>query len=260
LSEVKEPLRQQLLAQRVRALAEEKAGRIAAALRKGRSLDDAAKAEGLSIQTSPPFARGESIEPVASPLLVARAFSVAKGQPDPEAYGVPRGAVFFELAEIQPPRLPDRKEVEPRIRTELAEDKALERARAAALELRVRAERIGLEKAATALGLLRKETPSPVGRGQALGDLGTGAALDKAAFSLPEKTLSEPVRVTGGYAILRVLERNAFDPAAFEKEKARIVATLRQEKRNQFFQAYLNEARDRFRVERRPDVFQRVVG
>ena len=56
-----------------------------------------------------------------------------------------------------------------------------------------------------------------------------------------------------------VLERNDFDPAAFEKEKGRVGAALRQEKRNQFFQAYLNEARDRFRVERRPEVFRRVV-
>lgn len=260
LSEVKEPLRQQLVAQRVRALAEEKAGRITASLRKGRSLEEAARAEGLSVQTSAPFAKSDSVEPVASPLLVARVFAVEKGRPEPDAYGVPRGALFFELAEIQPPRLPELKEVEAQIRAELADAKTLERARAVALDLRVDAGRVGLERAATALGLLRKETPSPVGRGQALGDLGTGAALEAAAFALPEKALSEPVRIAGGYAILRVLERNSFDPAAFEKEKPRIAAALRQEKRNQFFQAYLNEARDRFRVERRPDVFQRVVG
>jgi peptidyl-prolyl cis-trans isomerase D len=260
LSEVKEALRQRLLAQRVRTLAEEKAGRLAAALRKGRSLEEAAKGEGLGVQASPPFARGESVEPVASPLLVSRAFSIEKGKPEPDAYGVPRGAVFFELAEVQPSRLPVLKDVEARIRAELAAEKALERARAVALDLRARAERLGLEKAAAALGLLRKETPAAVGRGQALGDLGTGAALEAAAFGIPEKTLSDPVRVTGGYAILRVLERNAFDPVAFEKERARVAATLRQEKRGQFFQAYLNEARDRFRVERRPEVFQRVVG
>jgi len=259
LNEVKETLRQQLLAQRVRSLAEEKATRIGAALRRGRALEEAARGEGLSIQTSPPFARGETVEPLSSQLLVARAFALEKGQVEPDAYGVPRGAVFFELAEIEAPRLPELKEVEDRIRAELAEEKSLERARATAQELRARAERAGLERAASALGLVRKETPSPVGRGQALGDLGSGAALDAAAFSLAAKTLSEPLRVSGGYAILRVLERNDFDPAAFEKEKGRVGAALRQEKRNQFFQAYLNEARDRFRVERRPEVFRRVV-
>jgi len=260
LNEVKEGLRQQLLAERVRRVAEEKAGRIAAALRKGRSLEEAVRGEGVAVQTSAPFSRSEPVEPLASPQLVARAFSLAPGQVEPDPFAVPRGVVFFALAEIVPPRLPELKDVEARVRQDLVEEKGLERARATAGELRARAERSSLDKAATALGLLRKETPSPVGRGQALGELGSGAAVDAAAFSLPLKTLSEPVRVSGGYAILRVLERNAFDPAAFEKERARIAAALRQEKRNQFFEAYLNLVRDRYTVERRPDVFRRVVG
>ena len=107
---------------------------------------------------------------------------------------------------------------------------------------------------------MRKETPSLVARGQPLGELGGGAALEEAAFSLPEKTLSEPVPAGGGYAVLRVLEKKAFDPQAFEREKAALSASLLEAKRGQFFQAYLAEIRQRAQVERRPEVFRRLLG
>src|SRR5439155_415398 len=85
----------------------------------------------------------------------------------------------------------------------LAQEKALARARELAAQVRARAEKEGLDKAASALGLVRKETPALVGRGQPLAELGSTAALEEAAYSLPEKTLSEPVRAAGGYAVIR---------------------------------------------------------
>jgi hypothetical protein len=66
--------------------------------------------------------------------------------------------------------------------------------------------------------------------------------------------------VKGGYAVLRVVEKKAFDPVAFEKEKAALAVSLRQSRRSQFFQAYLGQVRPRFPVERHPDVVRRIVG
>jgi parvulin-like peptidyl-prolyl isomerase len=110
------------------------------------------------------------------------------------------------------------------------------------------------------MGLVRKETPSLVGRGAPLGDLGSAASLDDTVFALPEKTLSEPVRVPAGYAVLRPLEKKAFDAAAFESQKAALVASLREERKQQLFEAYLAKARQAFVVERRADLMKRVVG
>ena len=92
-----------------------------------------------------------------------------------------------------------------------------------------------------------------------LGDLGTGAALEEAAYSLPEKSLSDPVRVSGGWALVRVLEKKAFDPAAFEKEKPSVIASLRQERKEQLFRAYMQEARRRVTVERNVEAFRRTM-
>jgi parvulin-like peptidyl-prolyl isomerase len=107
---------------------------------------------------------------------------------------------------------------------------------------------------------VRKETPALVPRGQALGDMGTGAALEEAAFTLPQGALSEPVRVPSGYAVLRIVEKKAFDPAAYEGQKATILAGLRDQRRQELFHAYLAQARQRYSVERRPEAFQRVLG
>jgi peptidyl-prolyl cis-trans isomerase D len=260
LTQVREGIRQTLIGQRVRERAEEKVQRVAAALTAGKSLEDAARAEGLSLQRSQPIAAGESVEPLASPALVARAFEMKAGEIEKEPHGVARGAVFFALLEIQPARAAEWKDAQERVKSELLEEKALDKARLLAADVRSRAEKLPLEKAAAAAGLVRKETPALVSRGQAIGDLGTGAALESAAFALPEKTLSEPVRVRGGYAILRVIEKKSVDPAAFEQQKGTVAASLRDQRRSQFFQAYMNEARKRFKVERRAEALRRVTG
>ena len=89
---------------------------------------------------------------------------------------------------------------------------------------------------------MRKETPALVGRGQPLGDLGSSAALEDAAFALDEKVLSEPLRAGSGYAVLRVVEKKGFDAAAFEREKGELTNGLLQAKRGQFFQAFVRRA------------------
>src|SRR6185295_4046667 len=59
LAAVKERIRQTILADRVRVLVEEKMRAISEAVGRGKSLDEAAKAEGLSLQKSAPLERGK---------------------------------------------------------------------------------------------------------------------------------------------------------------------------------------------------------
>jgi peptidyl-prolyl cis-trans isomerase D len=260
LSEVKDRIRQILMNDRLRAMIEEQAAAISAELRRGRSLEQAGRPAGLQVKKSPPLARGEVVPPLASPGLVARVFELKRGETEPTPLLVGRAYAFVTLDEIQPPRVPELKEVQEKVKADLVEEKSFERARAMAADLRQRAETAGLDKAATALGLVRKETPGLVGRGQPIGDLGSDAALDQAVFSLPEKTLSEPLRAPTGYAVVRVLERRPFDAAALEAQKPALMAELRDARKEEMFRAYLNQARQRFAVERRPEAFRRVVG
>jgi parvulin-like peptidyl-prolyl isomerase len=79
-------------------------------------------------------------------------------------------------------------------------------------------------------------------------------------FALATGELSEPVRVEGGWALVRVTEKTAFDPLAFERDKATLRASLRQQRQGELFQAYLNELRERYPVERDAELYDAVVG
>jgi peptidyl-prolyl cis-trans isomerase D len=257
--QVRDQIKETLSGQKVRSLVEQGAQSVSDALRSGKSLEEAAKAQGLTVKRTPPFSRAEPPPVLASPLMASRAFELKRGETEPDPFGLPTGYAFVSLAEIQASRLPDLNEVKDKVRAALLREKAFARARGTAADLRARAESAGLDKAAAGLGLVRKETPALVGRGQPLGDLGSSSALDAAVFALPDKALSEPIEAPSGVAIVRVLEKKPFDPAAFEKEKASLLAQLRQQRRGELFRAYLAEARKRHPVQRHAETFKRVM-
>ena len=260
LAQVKERIRASVTESKVRDLGEQKAQAMADALSRGKSLAEAAKAQGLTVQKSAPIARGETPPALASPTLVARVFGMKPGQAEKEGFALPQGAAFVSLAEIQAARAPKLEDVREKVRADIVEEAALEQARTVAAGVKAKAETLGLEKAAAAFSLVRKETPALTGRGQALGDLGTGAALEDVAFSLPEKTTSDPVRTGSGWAVLRVLEKKPFDAAELAKQKGQIAASLRQQKQSELFRAFVVAARERYEIARDAKAYRRALG
>ena len=260
LAQVKERIRASVTESKVRDLGEQKAQAMADALGHGKSLEEAARAQGLTAQKSATIARGETPPVLASPTLVARVFEMKPGQVGKEGFALPQGVAFVSLAEIQPARVPELKDVRDKVRADIAEEAALEQARGVVAGVKAKGETLGLEKAAAAYSLVRKETPALTGRGQALGDLGTGAALEAAAFSLPEKTTSDPVRAASGWAILRVLERKPFDAAELAKQKGQIAASLRQQKQTELFRAFVVASRERYEIARDAKAYRRALG
>jgi peptidyl-prolyl cis-trans isomerase D len=260
LAQVKERIRAEVLDRKMRDLGEKKAEALSRALAGGKTLEQAAAAEGLSAQKTAPFARGETPPALPSPALVARVFQMKKGEIEKEGFGLPQGAAFIALADVVPARAAELKDVRDKVRVEIVEEKALQQARELAVSLRGNALSAGLEKAAGGLGLVRKETPGLVGRTQPLGDLGTGAALEQAAFSLAEGTLSEPVRTSSGWAVLRVLEKKTPQPAELEQQRQQVAASLREQKRNELFRAFLVAARERYKITRNAQAYRRAFG
>ena len=260
LAEVEERVRVLVTDEKMTEVGEETSIALAGALAEGKTLEEAAAGVDVEVRTSEPFARGETPPVLASPALVARVFDMEAGLAEKEGFGLPQGAVFIELAEIQASRLPELDEARERVTAHLVAEAALEQAHVLAEQVRDRARKAGLERAATRVDLVRKETLSPTAPGQPIGDLGTGLALDEAAFSLPEETVSDPVRTADGWAILRVTERQEFDAEAFDRERPRVAASLRQQKQSQVFQAYIGAARERYEIRRNPDAYRRALG
>ncbi len=260
LVQLKERIRTLVLDRKLSELGDQKAQALSDALRRGKSLDQAAAAEGLLVQKSAPFARGETPPVLASPALVARVFQMKKGEIEKEGFGLPQGAAFVALADIQPARGAELKDVHDKVKADLVEEGASEQARTLLAGVKAKAQSLSLEKAAGEAGLVRKETPQLTGRGQPLGDLGTGKALEDAAFSLPEKTLSDPVRTASGWALLRVLEKKTADAAELARQRASVAASLRQQKQQELFRAFLVAARERYTITRFAAAYRRALG
>jgi peptidyl-prolyl cis-trans isomerase D len=260
LADVEDRVRLLVTEQKMTELGDEKSSAIATTLSGGKTLEAAAAEVGLEVRTSEPFARGETPPVLASPTLVAHVFEMEPGETEAEGFPLPQGAAFIALARVEPSRMPELDEVRVQVRADIVEEITFERARELAERVRGRAEAVGLESAASAVGLVRKETLSPVAPGQPFGDLGSGIGLDEAAFSQPVGEIGDPVRTGDGWAVLRVTERQSFDPEAFERERPRVVASLRQQKQGEVFQAYLGSAQDRYEVRRYPEAFRRALG
>jgi peptidyl-prolyl cis-trans isomerase D len=258
-SQVKERIRATLSNQRAGELAEQQAARVSGLLADGKSLDETARELGLTVATSRPLGRADVSPSPLTPQVLVRAFELKGGETAPEPLPTPAGTVFVAVKEIQASRVPELKDVADRVRADLVKEKSLKQSEERAAALRATAETDGLEKAAASLSLKRQETTGLVGRDEPLPEVGP-ADLAEPVFALEPGTLSVPVRTPNGYLVARVVEKKTAEPGAFDKEKDTLVASLRGERQARLFQSFMNESRQRHRVEKFPDVYQRVVG
>ncbi len=260
LPQVQERIRAVLLDRKMNALAEEKAQLVAVALAGGDPLGVAAEAAGLSVRESTPFPKGEPPPELPSPELAARAFQLETGEAAKEPFPLSNGVAFMALAEIQPEHVPEFDEVRDEIRADLIAEASFAEARSLAARIESRARAVGLERAASEVALVRKETPQLVSRQQPLGELGSSHALDEGVFSLPGGTLSAPVRVSSGWAVVRVLERTTPDSAERAAQREKIRSSLLAQRRSGIFEAFLLAARERYTITRNAEAYRRAIG
>jgi parvulin-like peptidyl-prolyl isomerase len=92
-----------------------------------------------------------------------------------------------------------------------------------------------------------------------LPDVGANAAVDKVAFSLPVGSVSAPIATADGTVIIRVVQRDVITPAQLKLVGEAFRAELLGERKNQFFTAYMGKAKERMKVEIKPEVITRVT-
>ena len=222
------------------------------------------RSRGCTVQKSAPFARGETPPGSHSPALVARAFELKPGETEKEALrGAAAGTRSSRWPRSRPARAPELKEVQeqvqggPRRGAGAAKARASRR-RSCAPRAEKRRAREGGGRAWRSCARRRRRS---------------WAAASRWATSAPARRSRRPpsrcrrrrspsrCARPAGYAVLRVLEKKAFDPAAFEKEKAQLRSDLLRAARSQeLFRAYMTQARERFPVERNAEAFRRALG
>ena len=140
--------------------------------------------------------------------------------------------------------------------SEKAQELAQQRAAAIATELKgakdfaAAAKKNGLEVKTTEL----------ITRGSPIADLGVSEEIDNAAFALPQGGVSDVITTPQGTAIIRVAEKTEVTDSEIEAGKDQLRDEMVNQRRDRFFGAYMQKAKQGLKITTREDVLARITG
>ena len=211
-------------------------------------LEAAAARRGLEAQESGFAALGEPVLGLGfSSEVTSQAFQLAEGEvagPIP----TPTGPAFVTVTGIQAPYVPPLEEVEARVRDDVIRRKAFvlaqERADAVAAVLQD-ADDFGAAAEAEELDV---NESGLIARGAAVPGVGVNAQVEAVAFSLVPGETSAPVLTGNSAVVLHLHEREDADPAALQTGRERLRSEMILERQNQFYGAYMENAKARIPI------------
>jgi len=259
LDEVRQQIQEQLSQQQADLQVSQRAEQLQARIKDPGDLAEAAGEQGLMVQDSGFFQRGDPVPGLGNaPQVSASAFTLGDNTVS-AALAAQRGAVFITVSGKKDPYVPKLDEVKEKVRQDAIRVKASELSRARAADVaNALKPAANFAAAAKAQGLEAKDTDL-ITRGSALPDVGTNAEVDKAAFALPVGGVSGPISTSDGTVIIKVLQRDVITPAQVKSGSEAFRAELLNERRNQFFAAYMGKAKQRMKVEINNEVISRVT-
>ena len=259
IDEVRPQIQQMLAAQIADQQITDRAQKLQDRIDNPGDLDEAAGELGLMVQESGFFQRQDPVPGLgAAPQVADAAFKLGDKEVS-DALASPRGPVFITVAEKKDPYVPKLDEVKDRVREDLIRARATDvsRQRAGQVAAALKAAK-DFAAAAKAQGAEAKETQL-IARNSALPDIGVSPEVDKVAFALPVGGVSDPVPTSDGTVIVRVAERDDVTPDEFRIARERFRAELLNERRGQFFTAYMTKVKDRISIAVKNDVLRRVT-
>ena len=261
LDEVREAIENTLKNERATARADALARSIAAEVETPEDLERAAGSRGFELQESGFVGRGEPILGLGfAPQVSAEAFQMEQG----EVAGpiqTPTGPAFVTVAALQEPAIPPLDEVQEDVARDVRRRKALERAREAA-DGAAGSLQAGedFEAAAEAAGLT-VGTSELVARGAAFPEVGASAAVERAAFELPAGGVSGVIEAGADtLAVVRLVEREDVTPEQLAEGGDAIRGELLQNRRNEFYSAYMGRVQEQLGVDIDYAAFDVAVG
>ena len=258
--EVKAQIREQLVGERAQRLADTRAEEVAKEIKAPADLDKVAKARGLKVEETGFFAADEPILALgASPQVSAEIFTLKEGDVS-APLRVGRGYAIAALAGRQDPAVPALDQVKDRVRNDVLRDKASkaasEKAASVAAALKTAAD---FAAAAKKAGFDAKSSEL-VARGGALPDVGVNAQVEKAAFTLAAGAVSDPIVTADGTTIVKLVERQNVKPDEMAASRESVRQSLVDERRTEFFTAYMVKARQRMKIELNREVLNSILG
>jgi len=256
--QVRAAIAQRLSAERSAEMAEARARELAQKLAKDKpGSADALKAmanpvEGIAFGETGPFSRQEPVSGIGfAPAFTNAAFILEKGGVS-EAVQTPRGWAVLYLKDVKAPRVPELKDVEPRVRAAVDRQKQQDQA---VQQLRQAKAGGTLDQVAAGLGLEVKES-SEFGLDGQIAGIGQNPELAKAAMALDPGQLGGPVSDAQGAVLFEVKERKSWDPIQFAAAREQTREQVRREKLNALEAALLEKRRRELDVRFDPAVLE----
>ena len=259
LDQVRTQIEDVIKSERAQKEAERISNELAGKVPRPEDLDTVAKGRGLVVSETGFFARDEPIVGLGmAPAIGTRAFEMKPGEVS-EAIRSQNGFAFITVTGTQEARLPALDEVKARVREDVQKTKAIEAARQKATGLVAELKTGDFTATSKAAGLEVKTTDLVV-RGAAIPDVGMSAAVDAAAFALPQGGVSDPIVTDTGAVIVKVLEKQS--PTADEVKAGRdaVKGELLNQQKQRFYASYMTKARERMSITSNPQVIAQVVG
>lgn len=257
LESAKPRIRTILQDQRARELAGTRIAKLEKEARKARSLETAAKAFNLKVESTGLLKSGEALGDIDPSGSVSAALFGLKDKEISAPLYTYDGVALAELRKVEAPRAAAFEEVRTQVASDLEASLKQERALAKINDIRARLKDKNWEDVAAA-AKLEVKTVAEHKKEQYVSVIGESAELDRLAFSLPLRETSPPIDFKTGYAVMRVLERTEAAREEFEKTRAEEAANLLEQRKNKFLQAYLAKLRGETNIKIRYDSFLRV--
>jgi len=243
--------------QMARDLAGEKVARLEKSARRERSLDAAAQKAGLKVKDTGLLKAGQALEDFDPSGSISQSLFGLKEKEISAAVSTFSGTGIAQLEKIEAPRLARLEEVREEIEKDLEASRKKERVLTRISEARATLEGKSWEELATPMGL-EFQTVAEHKIEQYLPTIGENQEMDRLSFSIPLNQVSEPIAYSGGYAVMRVLERKEASREEFEKNKETERTNYLETKKNRFLQSFIDKLREQKEVKVNYNLFAQV--
>jgi peptidyl-prolyl cis-trans isomerase D len=262
LSEVEGLITEILHKQKAQELARKRAEQIHQQILAGKSLEQIALGEGITLIETFPFVEGEEIAGIADSSIFSRAaFSLEVGKPSPIVSG---DECFYLLRVVkeEEPRVPELSEVKDKVKESLLQEKARDLARERAERI---LRRLRQGKAIRSLliryGLKQQETGWFSPYEDFIPEIGGSEEIIQTAGALTQKTPfpDKVIEYQDRFYLPWLKERQEADKEKFSEEKEVLIRGFLELKREEFRQRWLDDLKGKARMDFNEELIRTLI-
>ena len=224
------------------------------------ALEKAAASRGLKIEETEFFQRGGMIAALGPQSPASQlAFQLADDVVSEPVPG-PTGEMIFYVSEKREPYVPKIDEVKGQVRDDVIQARAVALAKQKADALAVQLKAATNFQATAKSAGLEAVASQPLARGAVIPNIGKSAEIDAVAFSLPVGGVSGAITTPQGAAVIRVVSREDVAPADYVAARDKFRSEVLNERRDKFYQTYMEKARQRMKIDVNEESLKRAIG